>query len=261
MANLPEPKWAYCLTPGLSAFEGFALRFRSPDIRIWPEHVDHVPSTFYWSSPHIDDTTAPQELIDRTGALKAVYDGAMYLAWGLDHGGTELYGFCTANERPTNYLSGFNQVADVQVEPFSQNVIVRCCHEWENPLVDTVSKLIFLARYDQVTKAMLKYIGVNGITYMSTYALRDWMKQEGWDDQRIAAEAGWSNAQLKDFTNTANNPAYLGPYSRHGGSASLPKRPVPLAEAERPMRRAALAFLEERGKKIGLAAKWSALIR
>lgn len=253
------PRWEYWLHPGTAWFEAFAQRFRSPDIYMWPEDSDAPPSWFAWTSPHLDHVSTARELIDRTASLKAVFDGAMYIAFGLDYHPPRLGVPTAENAIDRSLLLGLPYPADVRVEPFSKRQIRKRVEAWREPLRDPVARSIFLARYDDMSRSILKFTGVQGLSYVTLYAYRDWMKSGGWNDGRIAAEAGWSNAELKDFTNTANNPAYLGPFGRHGGVAPLPKRPVSLEEADRGMRQAVGKFLLERCQTFTLHAKWQAL--
>jgi hypothetical protein len=253
------PRWTYWINPGTSWVESFVQHFHSPDIYMWPEESDAPPSWFAWASPHLDDVRTQQEFVDRTASLKAVFDGAMFIAVGLRYHPPGLHD--PRSDDPTDhaFVLGLPGDADVRVEPFSLGQIGKKIAAWRDPLEDPVARMIFLARYDAITRAILKFVGVQGLTYISLYAFRDWMKAAGWSDDRIAQEAGWSKAQLGDFTNTANNPAYLGPYARHGGVAQPPKRPMKLDDAEGPMRRAVGAFMLEQAAAVGLEARWNAL--
>ncbi|MEO8722920.1 MAG: hypothetical protein ABI395_05260 [Sphingobium sp.] len=254
------PRWHYWLHAGTAWFESFAQHFTSPDIHMWPEDsADVPPAWFAWSSHHLDDVGTPQELVDRSASLKAVFDGALYIALGPDYHPPNLQNLTAEKPIDKSWELGLPYPGDVRVDPFSKKQIRKRVAKWRTPLEDPVARMIFLARYDDLVCAILKYTGVQGLTYMTLYAYRDWMKSGGWNDDRIAKEAGWSKAQLNDFTNTANNPAYLGPFCRHGGVGPLPKRPVTLADAEGPMRTALGKFILERATISVLAAKWAAL--
>lgn len=240
--------------------ESFVSRLISPDIVMWAEETDSVPAWFAWSSNHLDDVSGAQEFLDRSTSLKALFDGAMYIAAGPTYHPLELVRPEAESADDRHMVSGLPYPGDVTVEPFSEaySKVRHGLHE--HHLDDPLTRSLFLARYDDVTRAILKYTGVQGLTYMTLYAYRDWMKDAGWDDAKIAREAGWSAARLKDFTNTANNPAYLGPYCRHGGqSAPLPKRPMPLDEADIGMRKAMKGFLLHRADLVDLRRIWNRL--
>ena len=254
-------KWHYWIHPNTSWFGSFARNFLSPDIAIWPEDTEGEPQYFAWSSLHLNDADTAEDLTDRSAALKAIFDGAMYLAYGSSYFAPPLTGLTDSDDRPSTFYPGGNHQPDVRAEPFSPVATAARANNIDDPFGHTVSTLLFLARYDQVTKDLLKFVGVQKLTYVTLYAFTDWMNGGGWDDKRIAHEAGWTNAKFGDFSATANNPAYLGPFCRHGGTSKPPKRPMPLAEAEDPMRKAAVAFLSERGRTLNIAQTWSALVR
>lgn len=257
--NFNTCRWEYWVRPGTSWAEGFAQNLLSPDIQMWPEETDTVPSIFAWTSPHLNDVSSQQEFVDRTAALKAVFDGAMFLAIGSTYHPFELLHPTACDQADLQFLQGLPYPADVRVEPFSTQYIGQRASRLLDPLNDPVTRSIFLARYDDMTRSILKYTGVQGLSYVTLYAYRDWMKSGGWEDKRIASEAGWTTAKLKDFTNTANNPTYLGPFSRHGGVSQTPKRPMALEEAEAGMKRAMGSFLLDRASTLDLAGKWRAI--
>lgn len=240
--------------------ESFALRLVSPDVIMWAEDTDAVPTWFAWSSNHLNDVSDRKQFFDRSVSLKAIFDGAMYIAMGPTYRPFELTQ--PSAEQPADrwMVSELPYPGDVTVEPFSQTHMKARHDLSEMYLDDPLTRSLFLARYDKVVRAILKYTGVQGLKYLTLYAFRDWMKDEGWSDDKIAEKAGWTAARLKDFTNTANNPAYLGPYCRHGGTKNPPpKRPMPLADADDGMRRAMQSFLLHRAELVDLRSKWNAL--
>lgn len=254
-------KWWYTIHPNTSWFGSFARSFFSPDIRLWPEDTDGEPQYYGWGSHHLSDAVSPNDLSDRTAALKALFDGAMYLAYGPDYHPPRLTGLSDESGGSSGYLSGLQHEPDVRAEPFSITHLASQSEKHRNPLNNRVASLLFLARFDQVTKDLLKFVGVQGLTYVSLYAFTDWMKSEGWDDKRIATEASWSNGKLRDFKGTANNPAYLGPFCRHGGTSVPFQRAIPLGDAQEPLRKAIMAFLSERGQTFDLQSRGQAIVR
>lgn len=257
----PHYRWWYWIHPNTSWFGSFANHFLSPDIAIWGEDTEGAPQYFAWASRHLSDAASPEELADRSAALKALFDGAMYLAFGTRYFAPPLTNLTDSDGTCSTLLSRYNREPDVRVEPYSDACCQAKTNSSLNPLDNTVAKLLFLARYDSVTKDLLKFVGVQGLTYVTLYAFTDWMNGAGWDDKRIAQEAGWSNARFKDFSATANNPAYLGPFCRHGGTSNAPSRPIPLDDAIDPMRKAAVAFLSERARTMDIVGRWQALTR
>lgn len=227
---------------------------------MWPEETDAVPSWFAWSSHHLDDVTTLQEFFDRSASLKALFDGAMFIAMGPRYHPFELTRPTAEHFEDQNFLSYFEGPGDLTVDPFSPRHLLTRHRLSDSHLDDPLTRSLFLARYDTTVQALLKYIGYHGLTFVSLYALRDWMNDAGWNDDKVAEEAGWSKARLRDFTGTANNPVYLGPHSRHGGTKAKPlKRPMEFSEADRGMRRATQHFLLERAEHADLHEKWKAL--
>lgn len=257
----PKYRWWYWIHPNTSWFGSFARHFLSPDISVWAEDTEGEPQYFALASHHLSDASSPEELADRSAALKALFDGAMYLAYGTSYFAPPLTNLTDDDDTPSTYLSGYDRNPDVRADPYSAAYSKAKVDDRLDPLDDTVALLLFLARYDPIAKDLLKYVGVQGLTYVTLYAFTDWMNGAGWDDKRIAQAAGWSNARFKNFSATANNPAYLGPFCRHGGTSAAPNRPVPLEEAIDPMRKAAVAFLSDRARTVGLAGYWQSLAR
>lgn len=252
-----NPPWFwYDFTPD-ALVRGVCENFSSPDVFIWPEDSDGVPNWFSWASPHLNDAPDAEALAGRQAALKAVFDGAMLLVLGPKYVPITLRPAASDRDDPNGILRWHGGKGDVTRAPFSSAYLAQHADPLRNPLNNEITKLIFLARFDPLAKDMLLYVGVQGLTYISLYALTDWMTQRpGWHKNRVASEAGLSKSRYNDFTATANNPAYLGPFCRHGGIDTPPKRPMPYEDAEGPIRTAARAFLDELASDADLDEKW-----
>lgn len=214
---------------------------------------------FYWSSPHLNSVITYEELCSKTWALQKMHLGAAYI---YDDPVLQFYSKIVFNNESdplhNNHLISFENI-DININPFCQKVIDSRIPLFCNPLNDDVDRVIFLARYDETIKNILLYTGCNKLSYITLYAYKDWIKSDGIDDKQIASWAGWSNAQLKDFHNTANNPAYLGPFCRHGGKTELPKRPMPLEEAQKGILLALHQFIEYKCNQIELSRLFNQL--
>ena len=86
----PHYRWWYWIHPNTSWFGSFARHFLSPDIAIWAEDTDGEPQHFAWASCHLSDAATPDELADRSAALKVLFDGAMYLSYGTEYSAPPL---------------------------------------------------------------------------------------------------------------------------------------------------------------------------
>ncbi|MEJ5118427.1 hypothetical protein WH158_13500 [Gluconobacter cerinus] len=230
----------------MSNFENFVFYFDSPDITIWKSGHDPSSQVYNFASKHLNDCEDHQSALNRLISLKTLFDGAMLIFFDENYLCHEV--------RITNYNGNSIYIdqsnVDITVDPFSENYIQEYVPEdIYCDLGDArVPRTIFLSRYDKVTKDILKYIGYQKISYITLYAINDWLLKNGWDKSRILKETGWSNSTLKRFTYTANTPECLGPYCRHGGTYKAETPPVPLSlhEATQPMLLALRAFLNER---------------
>ena len=256
MLRRNPPRWHYHINPTDAWFASFVRTFESPDIYIWDEAANDSQSDFIWTSPHLDDVATKQELVDRSAALKTIFDGAMYIVHGPLYNPLSLGVPVANNPVDLGLLSQLSEDGDVTTNPYSAKHIRHKYRHGQVPKPDHVALLLFLARHDKMTEDILKYTGVNKLGYITLYAFNDWMNAGGWGDKRIASEAGWSNKQHDDFGETANNPTFLGPFGRHGGVKAPPKRPMLLKDAHGPMRKALNSFLMERAKGLSLDVMW-----
>lgn len=62
--------------------DSFASRTTNYDFVIITEEEDDKDTQFLWSSLHLNGLSDKTRLADRASALKAIFDGAMYLAMG-----------------------------------------------------------------------------------------------------------------------------------------------------------------------------------
>lgn len=246
----------YSIIPVYSFYDDFCKQLNSPDIITWTDDNEEYgpPVYFFWTSPHLYSCQTRSELKDRTKSLKAAFDGAMYIFTGIpsaialrDLRFDDVNNPISKEKEPVEY--------DIQVSPFCQNYLQTKIQSYMDPVRNPVSGALFLSRFDNIVLDILKFTGVNGFSYVTLYSYVDFMKHCGWDEERIAHEAGWTRSQLSDFKNTANNPTYLGPFSRHGGAAPIPRRPMSLADAKGGLVKAIKALFNERANAINILEK------
>jgi len=119
-----------------------------------------------------------------------------------------------------------------------------------------------MSRTDELTRGMLRFLGVNGPTWITLYALKDFMKRGGMDEPKLALAAGVSLDEVKRFRHTANNPASIGPFARHGPQGHKPPAvPMTLPEAKRIILTAAGKFLDQRAKDLKIVQSYLAAKR
>lgn len=221
-------EWTFHLDVNYAWIESFVSRYSGIDVVIISDEQDAGPTQYSWSSPHLNGLTDSAEIGNRAAALKALFDGAMLVSREGDFRSSPA-------SRPIEYLSG--DINDFQLrapfEPF--------CGDWaswtfksiENPTRHPVSLFLFLAHFSATAKQMLIFLGANGVSWISLYALKDFMGNEGWSEDDMATAGGVPVGEIKRFRATANNHAAIGPFARHGEVGWLPpSNPMTLDEAE-----------------------------
>ena len=117
--------------------------------------------------------------------------------------------------------SAFSQNVDLA---FSENDVFRV----QNAVAE--GKWVFTARYDAATYGILRLLGMNGVSWVSLYAVLDHLVHKKWCvDNAVwrgtkradlsTADAGNAAVffgRMKLFKRTANCAGVLGPYCRHG---------------------------------------------
>ncbi len=148
---------------------------------------------------------------------------------------------------------------DVMTSPFSQAQIAGNIPGGCGDLIRPLERWIFMARNDALTLDMLRFLGVNGPTWITLYALKDYMNSGGWDEVKVAAAAGVTVKEVERFRHTANNPAAIGPFARHGNQGhKAPAKPMTLGEARMIILTAGGKFLDERAKELKVAEDYVA---
>lgn len=243
-------RWQFPISANYSWFDSFAHNNAAgDDFTIIRDVEDDMPPAYGWASHHLDDLTDPQAVLDRAVALKALYDGAMVISHGHHRQPfTELY---DVTERTT-----IRDVAgDFLSYPFSARQIARTgsSADFDNAIAaGVVASWIFLARYDDAARGILAFLGVNGPTWISLYACKDYVaKQGGWDESQMALATGKPKAEFERFRQTANNAAAIGPFARHGELGwKPPLNPMTLEEASDLIRLTVRRFLRQRSERL-----------
>jgi len=254
---IPDLRWAYIISGNFSWFNSFAERMSGPDVSIIIDYEDDKPPAYAWSSPHLSELDDPQEVADRAAAIKAIFDGALYIQYGDDYRSINLQELVhLPDENRVRRLVG-----NVLASPFSRKY-----QEWSYarqprncPFNCFASAMLFLSRHDENSRGMLQFLGSNGVTWISLYALLDFIKQGGWNDAKIATESKSSQSEIKRFTQTANNFSAIGPLARHGEKGWKPPEIImTLSEAEGIILPAAKSFLLDKCTQLRLKPRWEA---
>lgn len=243
-------RWQFPISGSFGWIQSFAHNNAAgDDFTIITDVEDDMPAAYGWASHHLDDLTDPQDVMNRAVALKALYDGALTIRFGYHHQPfTELYD--AIENRTYRNLAG-----DVLSNPFSDRQIARTSRssDFENAMAaGRVAEWIYLARCDEAARGILAFLGVNGATWISLYAAKDYIKQEGgWDEDQMAMATGKPKAEFVRFRQTANNSAAIGPFARHGEQGwKPPAKPMTLDEASDLIRVTVFAFLRNRSAEL-----------
>lgn len=255
--TMEQLKWAFLINPAYSWFESFVDQISSPDLVFIVDTEDDKPNAYALSSPHFNELTATTDVVRRAVSLKAVLDGAFYLNRGKDFFPFKLLQLvhlddsCRYEFRENGY--------EVIAAPFSANSS-NWISTWRSPRTPFntfEAAMLFLAREDESSRGLLQFLGLQGCTWISLYALLDFLKTGGLSINEIAVLANTSEAEIRRFTHTANNFSAIGPLCRHGDLGQQPpKNPMRLTEAAEILLPATRKHLLQRIEDLGLQRRW-----
>ena len=250
-------RWTFNLDVNYSWIDSFVNRFPGGDIEIIQETWDAAPTQYRWSSPHLNGLTDPDAIANRAAALKAIFDGAMLVHRMGDYQ-------CLRLLRPVEHLDvGFDAFQlQYPYEPFSLAWKSWKFDPLEDPFRHPVSTFLFLAHYCDTTKNLLLFLGANGVSWISLYALKDFMGNEGLSENEMAKAGGVDVADIRVFRQTANNFAAIGPYARHGELGwKPPAKPMLLGDATKLILACVSGFLSSRATSLNLQGEFKLKVR
>lgn len=243
-------RWIYEIKSTANWIPSLSETCNSPDVAIISESEDERLDEFFFTSLHFNDLADAAAVEDRASALKAIFDGALYVIGrsGADIKLGTLYQY-PGEHRVTRPVS-----VDVLASPFSAtHLSMKIIAQADTPNDHPVARMIFQCRTDDACREILMFIGVNGITWISLYAALDTIKYHGWNEDTIVANTSITKNDLGAFTGTANNVGLIGPLARHGERGwRTPSRTMKLDEASEMMRQVIGAFLDDRAKSAGI---------
>lgn len=252
MSNQYPLEWTFRMRANMAWIEGFAQMMPSGDVAIIDDRNDISPNNFLWSSPHLNGLSDPKELGSRAAAIKALYDGAMifnlrggYSVWPL--------------EPPIEHSPVRQQDLRLRIpaQPFSPQWKNWMFESQNDPFRHLVGTYLFLAHFDETVKHMLVFLGVNGPTWISLYAIKDFIGKAGWSEERMAEGARVNKSEIERFRRTANSFEAIGPFARHGRKGfEPPSNPMTLEDAQNVILDCSEAFFKERGRTINLKLKF-----
>ncbi|MBY2941883.1 hypothetical protein HF264_19645 [Rhizobium leguminosarum] len=249
-------EWSFHMHVNRSLIGAFVQSFPGGDVEIIADPYDDSPTAYRWSSPHLNGLTDPNQLGARAAALKALWDGALYVDLKGQHAPSPL-------GQPVEglYLSPTDLELRVPFNPFSPSWVSWDFEQIEDPERHPVSLFLFLAHYSSLTKDMLTFLGANGPSWVALYAMKDFMKKGGWKEVQLATAAGASVSEIKRFAGTANSHAALGPFGRHGSAGFAPlANPMTHADAVKLILTCVGAFFQHEAARFDLALQFAAKV-
>ena len=225
--------------PNNSWLRNFSEEFHSPDIRVYREVEDDQHDDFIWSSIHLNEFSDPRMIYERASALNAIFDGAMYIYLGARYEpfwrgqlGFLDNGRAIANLKPNPLVEPFwKEYAEATIEQ-PDHFVARAIHK---------------SRYDLSVREILLFLGVNGLSWISLYAVLDTVKCGGLDEKTIVAKQIATADEMNLFGQTANNAAAIGPFARHGNKGwKPPQTPMTLQQAKELILRIVNRYVKDR---------------
>jgi hypothetical protein len=237
-----QHKWAIQVASSYSWFESLVDRHNPVDVGFLVDTYDAQPNQYAIVSHHFDDSEDPKDVIDRATALVSLLEGALYLQQA-SFAGLHTGNLIALDAEHRSVFADGSVLADPFSAEWSAGAIPTAYGELRLP----TERMLFMARTDDLTRDMLRFLGVNGPTWIALYVLKDYMKRGGWDEALVAKAAGVSEKEVERFRRTANNPAAIGPFARHGEQGHQPPPiPMTLQDARDLILTAAGKFLDER---------------
>jgi hypothetical protein len=235
--------WGFDLM-GMNWVDNLSWAMPGPDVAILRYEEDDRPPAYFFASAHLDDLKDPAAVASRASALKQLFDGALFLHHGPDFRPERLGDLIDldADRRLGVYDAARSAT------PFSPALLAQSTpDDLDRAQAHPLWSVLYLARGDSQVRGMLDMLGAHGVTFVSLYALRDFMRTAGFGDEAIANAGGATGAELRTFHHTANNFAALGPAARHGETGHAPPAtPMALERAAEIILAAARTFVNQR---------------
>lgn len=206
------------------------------------------PPHYTVSSEHLKNAPSTAAAVTQMLNIKTLVDGADWIIAGKGPR-YRLVSF-TVDSGPIEHIEP-NFEATFE-NPFDSEI---CEVQRNKPNIDCLKldyqKILFVSRYDETLRDFLFFVGVNGNSWVSMYAVTEFARRAwGWDEEKIRSAPTDSNDQTnwyRRFTATANSHAILGPLGRHGPSSNTPpNRTISHSEAWSKINALAQKLVDER---------------
>lgn len=217
VGSVQSSSWVFPVEPNYSWFPDFASNFSCPHLEIFIESEDGRPDQYLLSSVHLDRIKCKDAAFDLMLWLKALMDGSLF----LDHGTSYVpLGLTTLTDWDRSFTHRCRSDSDWVTKDFAVEPLGR--GESILPSVAShsgarfASNLISAAIEDELVCGALQFLAINGCTWVSLYAMYEFMTFAGLSPKQIAAFGGMTSEEVSQFKATANSYAAVGPFGRHG---------------------------------------------
>lgn len=245
-------QWGFPLQGSVHWLNSFTNYFTSVDVQILSNHEDDRPSTYDFTSTHMNGL-AGAEAAMRARELLILFNGVMYECFGIDYQPfniSEGYDLWSHQKARVDYLR------TVPVPMFPDDVEgLRYLKHSERSL-DPTSKRLFLARSDRYLRTIFRTLGREGVSFVSLSKVRDTiaahlhLKGKKATREELGQLGGKTEDDVENFDWTANNFDVAGEDARHGLNAkfkpSTRLRALTLVEAADVMFPIIRGFVQER---------------
>lgn len=226
--------YAFPFTANMANVGAYQRSSSGMDFAVSDESIDDSAGPDYrWHSPHLQNIKNEEELINKARALLAIVNGAQKITTSISHGDITL--LCPPE---TNLRIPHRVDFDFSTNPYSPDMDNWSYGPFHDPFRNDLSYCLFISRYDITVRGMLTFLGVNNVSWISLYALLDFieydLKSKGHKCKEIdIATIGEVDVNsIKLFKQTANNYSAIGPLCRHGDRGwQAPNEPMIFEDA------------------------------
>ncbi|WP_075793409.1 hypothetical protein [Massilia putida] len=216
-------QWGFHLNGNEHWLESFTNFFTSVDIAIIANHEDDRPTTFDFTSTHLNGLTGVQAAM-RARELLTLFNGVMQLREGDRFRPFRIgegYDFWSHARARVDYFR------TVPVPMFPDDVENLRYLRHSQRKLDPTSKQLFLARSDRYLRTIFRTLGREGVSFVALSKVQDTiaahLQLSGKKATRaeLAALGDKTASDVENFDWTANNFDVAGEDARHGLNAKF----------------------------------------
>jgi hypothetical protein len=215
-------QWGFHLDGNENWLESFNNQFNSVDVQILPNYEDDRPTTYDFTSHHLNGLSGAEAAM-RAAELLILFNGVMQVQFGENF---RPFRLAEGRDLWTGQPAQADFFRTVPVPMFPEDVEDLRYLASEKKL-DPVGMQLFLARSDRHLRTIYRTLGREGLSYSSLSKVLDTIAADFHargvkkTTPAIAALGEKTEDDLDDFTYTANNFDVSGEEARHGLNAKF----------------------------------------